>query len=320
MTSLKYLLILIVFTSSALAAPLRVGLVLDKNGKADKGFNAAAFSGLQQAIRALKISGDAVEAQADNGHEALLRDFAKKGYDLIIALGEARAPAVRKVAAEFPNSKFAIIDADVSAPNVRSILFKEQEGSYLVGALAALMSKTHTIGFLGGMKVPVIRRYEVGFQLGGKKIDSKIRILSDYIGTTSEAWNNKTKAHELALSEYASGADIIYAASGGSNLGVFDAADEKGKFAIGVSNQNWIKPGRILTSMRKRVDIAVLITCQDVMTGGFSAELKKYGLAEQGVDFVMDSFNEKLVPAAVLEKVNKLRDDITEEKIKVPSE
>jgi basic membrane protein A len=305
-------------SSSAFAAPFKVGLVLDKDGKNDHGYNADALHGVEKANKVLKVVFEAKEAADGNGHETLIRDFAKRHFDLVIALGGARAPALKKVAAEFPAIHFAIIDAQVDTPNVRSILFEEQEGSYLVGALAALMSKTGKIGFIGGMDIPLMHRFAMGYEAGAKKAFPSIKVDTTYIGTTGEAWNNKPRARSMAKAQYATGIDIIFAAAGASNLGVFDETEAEKKFAIGVSNQNWIKPGRILTSMRKRVDIAVFMTCQDASMGSFSAEAKHYGLANQGIDYEVDSFNEKLIPASVLARVNELQEEIIAAKIQVP--
>jgi len=305
--------------TGAAADSLKVGLVIDKGGKEDRGFNAAAVSGLERAKRALHVSTEIREAAGDLAHEPLLREFAKQGYGLVIALGAVRSDAVKKVAAEFPMVNFAIVDAQVDRNNVRSILFEEQEGSFLVGAIAGFMNKSGKLGFIGGMDVPVIRRFKVGFEAGAKQTNPGIQVVSQFVGTTSDAWNDKSKAKQLATSQYGSGVDIIYGAAGASNLGIFDAAEAAGKYAIGVSNQNWVKPGRILTSMRKRVDIAVFMTCQDAMTGGFSGGLKRYGLSSQGVDFVVDSNNEKLLSQEVLSKVHLLKQEIVDGKIQVPT-
>jgi basic membrane protein A len=300
------------------ASAFRVGLVLDKNGKSDKGFNAAANTGINRAVRAFQFTADVKEASGDAGHEPLLREFASRGYDLVIALGGARAAAVKKVAAEFPKVKFAIVDAEVKAPNVRSILFEEQEGSFLVGAIAGLMSKSGKNGFIGGMDIPLIHRYGLAYRAGAKRTLPSVTVSQDFVGKTSEAWSNPARGKELALAQYNSGADIIFAAAGATNLGVFDATEEKAKFAIGVSNQNGIKPGRILTSMIKRVDIGVFMTCQDAKLGELSAGTKRYGLSSQGVDFVIDNNNRAILPKSVLDKVESLRSDVIDGKIKVP--
>ena len=299
--------------------PTKIGLVLDRGGKDDKSFNAAAYQGAMQAKEKLKLAVKYVEATDDNSFEPLLRKFAQDDYDLIIGVGISQAGAVQKIAAQFPKKHFAIVDAEVKAPNVRSLLFQEQEGSYLVGAIAAMTSKTGKIGFIGGMDIPLIRRFEMGYTAGAKKIRSDIKVFSGYVGVTSEAWNNPPKAKELAINQYDSGADVIFAAAGASNAGLMDAAEEKKKLAIGVdSNQNWIKPGFVLTSMLKRVDVAVLRTCQDLIDGGFTPGVARYGLANEGVDYAMDQYNEKLLPVSVRSKAESLKADIISGKIKVP--
>jgi basic membrane protein A len=300
-------------------AAVRVGLVLDKGGKDDKSFNASAYRGLMQAKDLFKAQVKVVEAVDDNSFESLLRAFAEKEFDLVISIGVSQAEAMKKVAAQFPNKKFAIVDAEVPLPNVRTLLFQEHEGSYLVGAVAALMSKTGKVGFIGGMDIPLIRRFQMGYEAGAKKINPRIKMVANYVGVTIDAWNNPAKGKELALAQYQSGVDVIFAAAGASGSGLFDAAEEQKKFAIGVdSNQNWIKPGRVLTSMLKRVDVAVMMTVQDLVAGSFSAGTKRYGLQNNGVDYAVDEHNQSVLPAEVRAKVDGLKQQIIAGKIKVP--
>jgi basic membrane protein A and related proteins len=306
-------------TGLAGAAEFRVALVLDKGGKDDKSFNAAAFKGAMQAKDELKVSVKYVEATDDNAFEPLLRSFAQKDFDLIVSVGFAQADALKKVAGQFPAKRFSIVDADVSAPNVRSLLFEEHEASFLVGAIAAMTSKTGKVGFIGGMDIPLIRRFQMGYEAGARSVNPKVQVSGNFVGVTGEAWNNPAKGKELAIAQFDSGADVIFGAAGGSNNGLFDAAEEKGKLAIGVdSNQNWVKPGKILTSMLKRVDTAVFTTIQDAVKGSFSAGQKRFGLANQGVDYAVDQHNEKLIPAETRKKVDKIKADIISGKIKVP--
>lgn len=300
-------------------AEFRVGLVLDKGGKDDKSFNASAFQGAMRAKDQFKAYVKYVEATDDNAFETLLRAFAKKDYDLIIGIGVAQAEAIKKVAEQFPKKRFAIVDAEVKAPNVRSLLFEEHEGSYLVGAAAAMASKTGKIGFIGGMDIPLIRRFQLGYEAGAKKINPNIKLMANYVGVTSEAWNNPPKAKELALSQYGSGVDVIFAAAGASGSGLFDAAEEKKKLAIGVdANQNWIKPGLVLTSMLKRIDIAVMMTVQDAMLGSWSGGVKRYGLFNQGVDFSVDEHNQQVMTQKMIKKLDLLKADIIARRIQVP--
>lgn len=304
---------------SAWGAELKVGLVFDKGGKDDRSFNAAAFRGAMKAKDDLKVFVKYVEATDDNAFEGLLRSFAQKNFDLIIGIGVSQADAVRKVAKQFPKTKFAIVDAEVNEPNVRSLLFEEHEGSYLIGALAALTSKTGKVGFIGGMDIPLIRRFEKAYEAGARKANPDVKVVSNFIGVTGEAWNNPAKAKELAISQYGSGADVIFAAAGASNGGLFDAAEEKQKLAIGVdSNQNYIKPGRILTSMLKRVDIAVSQTILDANQGSFTGGVKRFGLANQGVDYALDDYNKALLGIETLKKVEQLKLSILNGKVQVP--
>jgi basic membrane protein A len=260
-----------------------------------------------------------VEATDDNAFEPLLRAFAQKDFDLIIGIGFAQKDAVAKVAAQFPQKHFAIVDSQIDLPNVRSLMFEEHQGAYIVGAIAAMVSKTGKIGFVGGMDVPLIRRFQMGYEAGARKINPQITVVSNFCGVTGEAWNNPPKAKELALAQYEDGADVIFAAAGASGFGVFDAAEEQKKLAIGVdSNQDWTKPGLILTSMLKRVDLAVYATIEDAQAGKFTGGLKRFGLADKGVDYSVDQFNEKILPQAVRDRADELKSEIIAGKIDVP--
>lgn len=303
----------------ALAETLKVGLVLDKGGKDDKSFNTAAYVGATKAEKDLKIDLKYVEATDTNAIENLHRSFARKNFDLVIGIGFAQKEAVKKVAAQFPKVKFAIVDGEISAPNVRSLLFEEHEGSFLVGALAAMSSKNNSVGFVGGMDIPLIRRFAMGYFAGAKYINPKIATSENYVGVTGEAWNNPPKAKELALSQYAKGADVVFGAAGASNTGVFDAAEDKKKLAIGCdSNQDWIKPGFILTSMLKAVDVAVYETIKETQAGKFSGGISHFGLKNQGVDYTLDKYNEKLITPDMKKKVEELKKKIIAGEIQVP--
>lgn len=301
------------------ASPLKVGLVLDKGGKDDKSFNASAYEGAIKAQKDFQIDLKFVEATDTNAIENLHRSFARKKFDLIIGVGFAQQEAVRKVAAQFPQVSFALVDGEVNASNVRSLLFEEHEASFLVGALAAMKTKTQTIGFIGGMDIPLIRRFALGYTAGAQYIQPKIKVIENYVGITGEAWSNPAKAKELAIAQYAKNADIIYAGAGASNTGVFDAAEEKKKLAIGCdSNQNWIKPGFILTSMMKSVNVAVYDTIKDFKDGKFTGGVQRFGLANKGVDYAMDENNKSLVSESDKAKLESIRKDIISGKIKVP--
>lgn len=300
-------------------AEIKVGLVLEKSGKDDKSFNASAYQGLKRAERELKVTVKTVEAPDNSAYESLQRAFAEKKFDLIVAIGFHQLEAIQKNADRFPQQKFLLVDEDAKRPNVRSILFEEHEGSYLVGAMAAMHAPSGKVGFIGGMDVPLIRRFQMGYEAGVKKINPKAQIFVNYLGVTGEAWNNPPKAKEQALDQFQRGADVIYVAAGNSGLGVFDAAEEKRKLAIGVdSNQNWLKPGFVLTSMLKRVDDSVFDAIKLFKDGKYTTGLVRLGLKTKAVDYAMDEHNAKLVTAANHKKMDELKAQILSGKIKVP--
>lgn len=313
------MLVFVSLIGQAAIAGLKVGLVLDKGGKDDKSFNSAAFEGATKAEKDLKIELKYVEATDVNALENLHRQFAQKKYDLIIGIGFAQTEAVKKTAAQFPNIKFAIIDGEVNAANVRSLMFEEHQGSFVVGALAALKSKSNKIGFIGGMDIPLIRRFAMGYEAGVKYINPKADVIENFIGVTGEAWNNPAKAKELALAQIASGAEVIFVAAGASGNGVFDAVEEKKKYAIGVdSNQNWIKPGFILTSMQKRVDTAVYKVIEDTLNNKFTSGTIRHGLNDKGVDYALDKYNDKILTSDLRKKADDIKSQIASGKISVP--
>jgi basic membrane protein A len=319
MTKKFFVTLFLLSISTTTFANIKVGLVLDKGGKDDKSFNSAAYAGATKAEKDLQVELKYVEATDTNAIENLHRNFARKNYDLVIGVGFAQTDAVKKVAAQFPKVKFAIVDGEVTAANVRSLMFEEHEGSFLVGALAAMASKTHSVGFVGGMDIPLIRRFAMGYDAGAKYVDPKIKISENYVGVTGEAWNNPAKSKELALAQYGKGIDVIFVAAGASNSGVFDAAEEKKKFAIGVdSNQNWMKPGTILTSMLKAVDVAVYETIKETKDGKFKAEVARFGLKNNGVDYTLDKYNEKLITPEMKKKVDEIKKKIIAGQIQVP--
>jgi len=300
------------------ALAFKVGLVLDKGGKDDKSFNASAYEGATRAQKELGVEFKYVEATDTNAIENLHRSFASKDYDLIIGIGFAQTDAIKKIAGQFPNKKFALVDGELNMPNVRSLLFEEHEGSYLVGVIAVMNSK-NKVGFIGGMDIPLIRRFEMGYEAGIKKMNPNAQLISNFIGISGEAWNNPAKAKELALAQYNAGVNVIFVAAGASGSGVFDAAEEKKKLAIGVdSNQNWMKPGFILTSMLKRVDVAVFNTIRDSKEGKFQGGIARYGLRDKGIDYSIDQYNEKILLSDVRKKTDELKSQIIAGKIQVP--
>ena len=306
----------------------RVGIVFDIGGKDDRSFNAAAWAGVRCAETgrlpdgrtscgkpALGITLRDVEPGTPTAIEPAMRAFAERGFDLIIGVGFSQAPIMQVVAEDYPNIRFAIIDgvifeADGKTPrkNVASLVFNEHEGSYLVGVIAASTSRSGAIGFVGGMDIPLIRRFAKGYEQGARSINPNIRFIENYVGVTDAAWNNPGKGKELSMAQISKGADVIFAAAGNSGLGVFDAAEQAGlengrarRFVIGVdSNQNGVKPGFVLTSMIKRVDTAVYDIVQKVVDGSFTGGFHVFGLESEGVGYVIDQYNQALVsPAAV---------------------
>lgn len=310
----------IAVSTLASAADFQVGLLLDKAGKDDQSFNASAFRGLTKAEKDLGIKSKTVEAKDAAAAEALLRSLATKKFDLIVAIGFSQAGAVKNAAAAFPQVKFVLVDSEVKAPNVTSVMFAEHEGSFLMGALAALKSKTATVGFIGGMDVPLIHRFQMGYEAGAKYANPKVKVLSRFIGVTGDAFNNPPKAKELALLENSEGADVIFHAAGSSGKGLFDAAEDKKFFAIGCdSNQNMIKPGRILTSMVKSVDVAVFNAIESAKAGTLKGgETVRHGFATGGIDMALDAHNKSLMTPELLKKAEEIKAGVKSGKIKVP--
>ena len=233
-------------------------VVFDMGGKFDKSFNEAAFNGAERFKADSGIQYRDFEVTNPSMREQALRNMARRGAQVVVAMGFAQAAAVETVAQEFPDTKFTLIDMVVDLPNVQSVIFKEHEGSFLVGMAAALASETGKVGFVGGMDIPLIRKFALGYVEGAKHINPDIEIYQNMTGTTPSAWNDPTRGGELARSQFDRGADVVYAAAGGTGIGVYQAAKDAGKLAIGVdSNQNYMHPGTMLTSMIKRVDVAV---------------------------------------------------------------
>ena len=312
---------LIFLAGAALAAGPKIAIVFDKGGKDDKSFNSSAYAGAMEAKDKLGATIKYVEAPDANSFEPMLKDFAKKAdVDLIVAIGVSQSDAVKKISGQFPEKKFLIVDAEVKAPNVSCALFQEHEGAYLVGAMAALKSKSGVVGFIGGMDIPLIRRFQMGYEAGVKKINPKAKVIVNYVGVTGDAWHNPAKAKELALAQISEKADVIFHAAGASGAGLFDAVEEKnGVYAIGVdSNQNWVKSGKVLTSMLKRVDHAIYDTVADLTKGKFTPGVRRFGLKDSGIDYAMDSHNQSLVTPEMKTKVDAIKADIIAGKIKVP--
>jgi basic membrane protein A len=303
-----------------------VGLVFDIGGRGDKSFNDAAFAGLTEAQEKLGIRFTTLETSEGSDREAQLRQLAAGDAKLIFGVGFLFTDDVRALAKEFPDKKFACVDYTVTPndtlpPNLVALKFREEEGSFLVGALSALLTKTGKIGFVGGMEIPLIRKFQAGYVAGAKAANPNVQVLIKYAGTTASAFKDPTKGKELALAEYHAGADIIFHASGSTGLGVFEAGRELKKLAIGVDSDQYDEaPGVVLTSMVKRVDTAVFDTIQELKNGQWSNGVRDFGLAEKGVTWVYDDRNKGLIPDAVKAKVDSLQNLIVAGTLHVPTE
>ncbi|MGI8495336.1 MAG: BMP family lipoprotein, partial [Pyrinomonadaceae bacterium] len=298
----------------------------------DRSFNAAAWEGVRRAEKDFDIVLRDVEPGNPTSIEPAMRAFAERNFDLIIGIGFAQGPIMEKVARDYPNIKFAIVDGVIldkkgdPFKNVASLVFREHEGSFLVGMIAAAKSKSGVLGFVGGMDIPLIHKFETGYEEGARFVNPNIKVFDNYVGVTDSAWNNPGKGKELALSQIEKGADVIFTAAGNSGLGAFDAVEKYGKgangeankFVIGVdSNQNGVKPGYVLTSMVKRVDNAVYDVVKEVVEGKFEGGFHAFGLDKDGVAYAMDENNKALIPEDVLKKVEDAKGKIVGGEIKV---
>jgi basic membrane protein A len=300
------------------AADIKPAIVYDLGGKFDKSFNEGVANGAAKFKQDTGIDYRDFEIQNDAQREQALRRFARDGFSPIIAVGFSQESALTKVAPEFPNTQFAIIDSVVDKPNVRSILFKEHEGSFLVGMIAASASKSGKIGFVGGMDIPLIRKFACGYVAGAKYKNPSIEILQNMTGTTGAAWNDPVKGGELAKSQMDRGADIVYHAAGGTGVGVLRAVADAGKLGIGVdSNQNGLFPGHVLTSMLKRVDVATYNTFMDAKNGKWTPGIYVLGLKEEGVGYAVDDNNKTLLTPEMKAAADKAAADIINGTIQV---
>lgn len=294
----------------AFAADVQPALLYDLGGKFDKSFNEASFNGAEKFKAETGISYVEFEVSNASQRDQALRRFAEDGRNPIVMAGFAWSEALDKVATDYPDLKFAIIDMVVEKPNVKSIVFKEHEGSYLVGVMAALASTSKKVGFVGGMDVPLIRKFGCGY-VGGAKAAGATEVIQNMTGDTPAAWNDPTKGGEITKTQISQGADVVYAAAGGTGVGVLQAAADAGKLGIGVdSNQNGLQPGKVLTSMLKRVDVAVYNAFMDAKNDKFEGGINNLGLKEGGVDYAMDDNNKALVTDEMKAAVEKAKADI----------
>jgi basic membrane protein A len=291
-------------------------IIYDLGGKFDKSFNESAFNGAEKWKKETGGTYREVELQSDAQREQALRRFAEAGNNPIVMAGFMFATALDEVAKDYPDTKFAIIDMVVDAPNVRSVVFNEHEGSYLVGMMAAMASKTGTVGFIGGMDIPLIRKFACGYVQGVKAVNPNAKVIQNMTGTTPAAWNDPVKGAELTKAQMSQSADVVYAAAGGTGVGVLQAAADGGILSIGVdSNQNYLHPGKVLTSMLKRVDVAVFNAFSEGenLTTGFNV----MGLAEDGVGYALDDNNETLVNSTMISALEAEKKKIISGSLKV---
>jgi basic membrane protein A len=309
---------------AALAGPaqaqtaIKPAIVYANGGKFDKSFNEGVSNGAKRFSDETKTVVADFEPSNETQFEQALRRFAQRGQDPIIAVGFSQAVALEKVGREFPNTHFTIIDSVVKLPNVQSVVFKEQEGSFLVGMLAAMASKTGKVGFVGGMDIPLVRKFQCGYEQGIKYANPNAELISNMTGTTPAAWNDPGRGAELAKGQFDRGVDVVYAAAGSTGIGILQAAKDRGKYGIGVdSNQNYLHPGTMLTSMLKRVDLAAYESFKAMQAGSWRGGVSVLGLKEGGVDWALDQYNEKLITPEMKARVEAAKADIIAGKIAV---
>lgn len=305
--------------TGAFAKEFSPAIVYDFGGKFDRSFNQSASEGAERFKKETGIAFREFEITNAAQREQAMQQLARRGATIIVAVGFTQASAVERVAKQFPQVKFTIIDAVVDLPNVQSIVFREHESSFLCGMLAALASKTGKLGFIGGMDIPLIRKFAMGYVAGAKYVNPSVEVFQNMTGTTPAAWGDPTKGAELAKSLFGRGADVVFHASGATGLGVLQAAKDAGKLGIGCdSNQNYLHPGSVLTSAVKRVDVAVFRSFMDVKNDTWKPGKQLIGLAEQGIDYSLDEFNRSLITPEMEQRVNQAKADIISGKLKVP--
>ncbi|MDD2869918.1 BMP family ABC transporter substrate-binding protein [Neomegalonema sp.] len=302
----------------ASAAGFKPAIVYDLGGKFDKSFNESAFTGATKFKEDTSVDFRDFEIQNDSQREQALSRFARQGFSPIVSVGFSHEGAVSKVAPQFPDTQFVIVDSVVDLPNVRSIVFKEHEGSYLAGVAATLASQTKKVGFVGGMDIALIRKFACGYVQGVKATDPAAEVFQNMTGTTGAAWADPVRGGELAKSQMARGADVVYHAAGGTGEGVLQAVADAGKLGIGVDkNQNALHPGHVLTSMVKRVDTAVYDTFKEAQAGEWTPGLRVFGLAEDGVALAVDENNQALITEEIAAAIDAAREGIISGEIAV---
>ncbi len=311
--------VLLPFQGIAKEKPFTVGMVYSSWTKFDKTFSEAAYNGL---VRFMEKHPNAIakefEMATPGQSEQSINKLAQRGVDVIVAIGFNHIKSVKKIAQKYPNQKFVIMDAQVDLPNVESILFKEEEGSFMVGALAAMKSKTGKIGFIGGMDIPLVRKFDCGYRQGAAFINPDIQVVINMAGSTDHAWNDPAKGVELASAQIDKGVDVIYVAAGKTGMGVFKKLFETNNYAIGAdSNQNYIHPGYFLTSMVKAIDTAVLDSIESVYDGTWHSGNRELGLKEKGVYWALDKYNQNLISVQDKARMKNIEEKIISGDIKV---
>lgn len=311
--------------ASASRSGVRIGLVFDVGGRGDKSFNDAAYAGLLRARKELGVAIEFLEPATSEDREAAMRLFAARGFDLVIGVGFIFSSDVDRVARDFPTVDFACVDyappPTGMPPNVAGLAFHEEEGSYLVGGVAGSMSRTKHVGFVGGMRGPLIRKFEAGFEAGVKAVCPECTVHSAYIGTSPDAFRDPAKGKALAIAEIAAGADVLYHASGASGHGVFEAAHDARRFAIGVDSDQYAEmPDAVVTSMVKRADVSVFDTIRAVTEHHFEGGMHVFGVKDGAIDYVHEGPHAALLPRETIERVEGLRQAIASGRIVVPSD
>jgi basic membrane protein A len=306
-------------------AAFRVGLVFDVGGRGDKSFNDAAYAALSRARAELGVSTELLEPASSEDREAAMRLFAARRFDLVIGVGFIFSSDVDRVAKDFPAVHFACVDYGPppggAPPNVAGLAFREEEGSYLVGAVAGLMSRTRHVGFVGGMQMPLIRKFAAGYEAGVHAVCAACVVHAAYVGTSPEAFKDPAKGKALGIAEIAAGADVIYHASGSTGHGVFEAVHDAGRFAIGVdSDQYGEMPGSVITSMVKRADVSVFETIRAALEGRFEGGMHVFGVADGALDYVHEGPHAALLPREVIARVEEIRRDVAAGRVRVPAE
>jgi basic membrane protein A and related proteins len=304
---------------------IRIGLVFDVGGRGDKSFNDAAYEGISRAADELGVQTELLEPTGAEDREAAMRLFAARGFDLVIGVGFIFSTDINVVANAFPGTRFACIDYTPPIqgsipPNVAGLTFREEEGSFLVGALAGLITKSKHVGFVGGMDIPLIHKFEAGYRAGVLEVCPTCTVHIAYAGTTPEAFRDPVKGKALAVAQISQGADVLYQAAGTTGHGVFEAARDMGAIAIGVdSDQHDEMPGVVITSMIKRADVAVLDTVRAVAQGRYQGGLRSFGLAEDGVGYVHEGPHAGAITPEVKAAVDRLKSRIVAGEIRVPT-